>query len=270
MENALNILLVEDNPGDVLLLQEALRESKNLKHKLDVVDCMESFKLFIKQKKVDLILLDLGLPDTQGNNTFTKAYEIAPDIPIIVLTGFADEENSFTLMKLGAQDYLYKNEISYSILIRAIRYAYERNRQRLALNEIRAENKRLKEMKSLENLIDSAKPNVTSKIYGIVEIHKAAPEIFKELVNNFLEILNMALEKRIYKTELNISEKLREIAEQVGAFKGEPRDIIKIYSESLKILKKNTNQQKLNIYYEEGHFIILELMGYLAKYYKNH
>jgi two-component system sensor histidine kinase UhpB len=89
---------------------------------------------------IDLVLLDLGLPDSQGLDTFLRAYEPASHLPFLVLTGYADETLGSTAVRQGAQDYLPKGEVTGSLLHRAIRYAIERKRSEASLA---AEHKKL-------------------------------------------------------------------------------------------------------------------------------
>ncbi len=134
-DQALKVLLVEDNPGDVLLIQEFLLDvpgtSVNLipvEQLLDAINCLgkESF---------DVILLDLSLPDSQGLETFDKIHARFPAIPIIVLTGLADETIATKAVQQGAQDYLLKGQVSGNLLLRSMRYAIERQRSEEALRQ---------------------------------------------------------------------------------------------------------------------------------------
>ncbi len=124
--NSLNTLLVEDNPGDAFIIKELLKLKSSLN--FNVIHCTR-LSLAIKQlneKKIDVILLDLGLPDSQGCETISQMIEMAPNIPIIVLTGQHNEDFSLEVVQKGAQDYLVKSQISAEVLIRSIRYSLER------------------------------------------------------------------------------------------------------------------------------------------------
>lgn len=83
----------------------------------------------------DLVLLDLGLPDSQGEETFARIYEHAPAVPIIILTGLDDEALATTCVQQGAQDYLVKGAFDGPLLVRAIRYAIDRHRFQEALKQ---------------------------------------------------------------------------------------------------------------------------------------
>ncbi len=127
------ILLIEDNPGDARLIQAMLTGTRDGKFDLQWVTSLADGLECLGQGGIDVVLLDLGLPDSRGLNTFTRAYAHTPRVPFVVLTGLADETVGFTAVRQGAQDYLIKGEVDGKLLLRAIRYATERKRAEIAL-----------------------------------------------------------------------------------------------------------------------------------------
>lgn len=127
-KNNINILLVEDNPGDARLIQEILSEAAYLKFNLDHADRISGGVELLSKKNIDVVLLDLGLPDGHGINTFEKIYKIAPAVPIVVLTGIDNETLGVEAVQKGAQDYLVKGKVDGSLLFRSILYAIERQK----------------------------------------------------------------------------------------------------------------------------------------------
>lgn len=127
------ILIIEDSREDVEFIQTILdefgEEEFRLEHKELLDDGLERLAL----GKVDLILLDLVLPDSRGFATFLTVYEEAPGIPIIVMTGLADERLAIKALFRGAQDYLPKGNLDPHVFMRALRYAIERKRAETAL-----------------------------------------------------------------------------------------------------------------------------------------
>jgi PAS domain S-box-containing protein len=136
MENeASKVLLVEDNPGDARLIREMLKEAAAAQFELvHVVRLDEALKL-LGEASFDVLLLDLTLPDSQGLDTFFRVYRQAPEVPIVVLTGLADEVIGVESVKGGAQDYLVKGQADSNLLARALRYAMERKRAEERLQE---------------------------------------------------------------------------------------------------------------------------------------
>jgi PAS domain S-box-containing protein len=129
----IKILLVEDNPGDVRLVREMLAEAGDQSFAVDWAPSLSAALDHLARGGIDLVLLDLGLPDSQGLDTFIRAYEHGSHLPFLVLTGYDDEALGPTVVRRGAQDYLPKGEVTGSILRRAIRYAIERKRAEKAL-----------------------------------------------------------------------------------------------------------------------------------------
>jgi DNA-binding response OmpR family regulator len=128
VENPIRVLLVEDNPLDVQLLRWMLLQDTHQTFELETADTLSAGIQKIQQGGVDLLLLDLSLPDAHGFDTFHRAVEAVPDLPIIMLTGLDDENLALNAMKAGAQDYLVKGAVDSRGLRKAIRYAVERKR----------------------------------------------------------------------------------------------------------------------------------------------
>lgn len=125
---AIKALLVEDNPGDARLIQEELRDSESEQFDLSIADRLTDALNQLTADQFDVVLLDLTLPDSQGFSTFTKVHAMAPDTPIVVLTGLNDELVAVQAVRDGAQDYLMKGDVRGEMLVRAMRYAIERSR----------------------------------------------------------------------------------------------------------------------------------------------
>ncbi|MDO9532529.1 MAG: response regulator, partial [Deltaproteobacteria bacterium] len=90
MAETTKVLLVEDNPGDARLIQEMLMEAGGDGFELEWVSQLSEGLERLSTGKVDLVLLDLGLPDSRGINTFFKAYAHAPEVPFVLMTGLED------------------------------------------------------------------------------------------------------------------------------------------------------------------------------------
>ena len=129
----IKILLVEDNAGDARLLREMLNEPASRKHDLTHHVSMEKAVTYLAANPVDVVLLDLGLPDAQGLEAARRIRTAAPHVPLVVLTGLDDEALATQVLQEGAQDYLVKGQIEAHGLLRAMRYAVERKRSELAI-----------------------------------------------------------------------------------------------------------------------------------------
>jgi PAS domain S-box-containing protein len=131
----LKILLIEDNRGDAGLIREMLAEGIENALTLEWVRLLSDGLAHLDAVGVDVVLLDLGLPDSQGLDTFSSLQSQFDRVPVVVLTGMADESVGMEAVRQGAQDYLLKSEIDSRLLARALRYAVERKRIEVALRE---------------------------------------------------------------------------------------------------------------------------------------
>jgi len=136
-EKALQILLVEDNAGDVRLLREMFSKEKPGSFELTHLLRMSEAVAHLANGGVDIVLLDMGLPDGHGLETVRRAHAAAPGVPVIVLTGLDDEALAAEALKAGAQDYLIKGQIENRALPRALRHAIERHRMQIETDLIR-------------------------------------------------------------------------------------------------------------------------------------
>jgi signal transduction histidine kinase len=142
------VLLVEDNPADADLIQEALADAAldpaldGPSLQLEQVDRLVEALDRVREGEIDIVLLDLSLPDSQGFDTFVRLERAAPGLPIVVLSGLDDEAMAIRAVREGAQDYLVKGQVEGKSLTRSIRYAVERKHaeaERAQLLRARAE-----------------------------------------------------------------------------------------------------------------------------------
>ncbi len=132
----LHVLLIEDNPGDVLLIRAYLRDAHGREYEVRSVDRLADGLTHLAESQVDAVLLDLSLPDSRGIETFERVQAEAPAVPTVVLTGLDDHSLALHAVQSGAQDYLVKDELTPGLLGRALRYAIERQQLRLAASEL--------------------------------------------------------------------------------------------------------------------------------------
>ena len=125
-DKSLKILLIEDNPADAVLVKEMLAETRSFDSELIHVDRFEKCCALPNREQVDIVLLDLTLPDVQGLETVVKTCDIMAGKPIVVMSGIEDEELAIKALQEGAQDYLVKGHVDSDLLARSIRYAMER------------------------------------------------------------------------------------------------------------------------------------------------
>ena len=147
----IKVLLIEDNPGDTRLIQEMVSDADGATFDLEHVDRLSTgLKHLVAAGDIDLVLLDLELPDSSGFDTFTGLQAQAPEVAIVVLTGLEDETIQNKALQAGAQDYLSKNQLDSNSLMRSMRYAIERKK---AERRIEHMNSVLKAIRNVNQLI---------------------------------------------------------------------------------------------------------------------
>ncbi len=136
----ISILAIEDNPPDVVLIRESLRQQSkadplNYQYKLYSTTHLGAGIKLAHKEEISIVLLDLSLPDYQGEATLRTALKAMPDLPIIIISGNEDENLAIKMVRSGAQDYLLKYHLNGDLLVRSILYAIERKEARTALLE---------------------------------------------------------------------------------------------------------------------------------------
>ena len=133
-----NILIIEDNAGDAQLVKIYMKDAA-FKYELFVADTFFEGMDILNKHEVDIVLLDLSLPDSQGFKTLNRYMETVPSIPVIVLTGVNNEIVGNQAVKAGAQDFLVKGQFDGKLLGRAVRYAIQRHKEFQKLEETKRE-----------------------------------------------------------------------------------------------------------------------------------
>ncbi len=131
----IHVLLIEDNPGDVRLVRELLAHTRDGQFPLTHVGRLDAGIRCLSEATIDVILLDLSLPDSQGIETLIRMHGAAHGIPIVLMTGLEDDELGLHFIQAGAQDYLIKGQTSAPLLARALQYAVGRKRLEEELRE---------------------------------------------------------------------------------------------------------------------------------------
>lgn len=148
-EKTIHILLIEDDTDDAYLFMEMVSDEKTgtigIEHVISLTAGIER----IRDGGIDIVLSDLGLPESRGLDTLNLLLpEVGETLPVIVLTGLADEEIGAEAVRAGAQDYLFKEEVTGSLLVRSILYAIERKKMMVEREKLRQE---------LEDALDKVK-----------------------------------------------------------------------------------------------------------------
>ncbi len=139
LNRPLHILLVDDNPGDLFLVEELLNDTQLDIQSIKKAETVAAAIDTLQHSTIDIVLLDLSLPDSYGIETFLRINYYAKALPIIILSGLSDTATATDAISLGAQDFLLKGEFNERLLEKTILYSIERKKN---LQELRLSNER--------------------------------------------------------------------------------------------------------------------------------
>lgn len=155
------ILLIEDDPDYSELIQVMLSKETDTAFDVDRVGQLQTGLERLAAGGIDLILLDLSLPDSQALDTFISVHSHVPEIPVVVLTSLVDEELAIKAVHKGAQDYLVKGLVDSNLLTRSIRYAIERHQM---LEKLRQKTQELQASEARNRAMLNAIPDLILQI----------------------------------------------------------------------------------------------------------
>lgn len=191
-EKKKRILIVEDDKKFARLLSKQLEKNN---YTVSICGSLSVFLENLVKEEIDLVLLDLGLPDSSALETYERVSEVATDIPIVVLTGLDDEEIAVGAVKKGAQDYLVKGEVDNRTILRSLDYAIERSKllDRLKkLQELVLQSERIKVLVETAGGAAHEINQPLTSIFGMVEILKRDLENDSEVQKKLNFILDSA------------------------------------------------------------------------------
>jgi len=196
---SLKLLMIEDNPGDARLIQEMLSEADGAPFDFEHVDGLSKGLGCLAAGYFDVLLLDLGLPDSQGLDTFNKLHAQSPQVPVVILTGLDDASLAYKAVRNGAQDYLVKSQMNSNLLIRSMYYAMERKRAESNITQL---NRDLETVRNVDKLIviEKERDSLLKKTCDTL-IHTRGYDTaiigFLDNENNFTTVVGSGLEDKV-------------------------------------------------------------------------
>ena len=231
-KRSFKILLIEDDQGDVFLFNEIISNIKNYALNIHVESSLNSAFKALKENFFDVVLTDLGLPDSKGLDTFIKLIEKYPSLPIVVLTGLNDDETGVLAIRRGAQDYIVKGQYDADKILQIIRYSYNR---KLIANQLQESTDRFKSI--AENIQDGLTIIENDEI---VYINSRMEEITGY---SLVELQSIYSDKS--SLEQNLTEFFKQLSD-VGNFYGDESIWIKRKNRRRCYLRNRTTVKKIN------------------------
>lgn len=270
LEHSCRVLLVEDEQEDIETVQTMLSDARSAffqrGFELVCAETLAQAKQILFRQEFDVILLDLMLPDSRHINSLREVQTVNSSIPIIVQTALEDEVVAVKALELGACGYLPKIASDRNLLLYGIRTAIERKIKLTHLEKSQAEQQE-REIDVLEQLLRET-ANLTPP--SIDSLEQRMSDVWAELEERYQKILNQSVEQKIYRVDYELSNQVNVLAQQLGYLQASPRDLIELHTEVLKQKQDKLGQKKSRIFTVEGRYLLLELMGKLAAYYRRY
>lgn len=267
--DTLRLMIIDDSREDIDYLQELCGSWSDGSTEFCHAENSTVGLARLDSETVDLLLLDLGLPESRGLDTVLRFREVIERIPVIVLTGLDDEAVAVRALQIGVQDYLIKGEFDQRVLFRSMRYALERHRLVSELSRVSGPDTG-REYDGSRQGREASFPNMATVagLFGSKPLSKSAPEKFEELAGQYGKILDHMLEVQLLKKRDESQERLSELADELGFLKSGPQDVVDIHGLALQKRLDKQNYKKSRAYLDEGRIQILGLMGHLVSYYR--
>ena len=212
MGKELKILLVEDNAGDAFIMEESLAEIPDYSFNITKTETLKESVSKLRETNFDVVLLDLGLPDSNGLTAVESILELQLSFPIVVITGLDDNVTGNKAVEMGAQSYMVKGQFTSNSIFQTIQYSIERTKflERIKANEaeLAKKNKALEEVISSKNmLISIISHDLRGPLNSIVSL--------LELINDEFDEIDSASKKKYLNSILKSANNTRDLMENL-------------------------------------------------------
>lgn len=257
----MNVLHIEDNPADVCLVEDLLDDADNEDFTLYTVGTMADAQGLLTGDSPlpDVIMLDVGLPDTQGIDSLKAILEVCADIPVVVLTGLKDPELGREAVRLGAEDYLAKDELTApGFLSRTLRYAYDRSRrQRHSLRRAVSAGVEAGHKRALDEDLFAALPAELLRTRN--------PSLFSELVFTYVnQLSDLDLSPTSSIGESITQRRTDHLVRQLAAAEATPADLADVHSVAVRTYTAENAPHQPDVFPQRAQALLLTLMGRVA------
>jgi len=254
------LLLVEDLHEDARLIEISMGGFGG-RYQVSIVGNLGAALAHLEQRETDLVLLDLGLPDSHGLGTLNAICVAYPQVPVVVLTGAAEEDMGLACIRAGAQDYLAKTAMTPDRLSRVIDYAISRFRE----TQIKVLREALQRYQTLSS--DRIGTPVTGAMTGNRPVRDVSRALFAEMVSTYRELLREYMEHLVLKKEKPRVD-MEVFITRLGDLGGAPRDLVDVHMAALEQVSEDIRLPRIAAYAVDSRLFVLEMMGHLVEYYR--
>lgn len=272
----MHILLIEDSATDTLLVLNALERIpgcevvavKRLSEALDK----------LKETSFDVVLTDLGLPDSYGMETLHSLYPHCGEAAVVVMTVDNSPNQGLAALRTGSQDYLDKVHLTNPEAIRrCLVYARERRKHVSEIMSLERELEAARKRKSASEesafwgqLATEFRQAISGGKASITPPTELSPKKFDELSKAYSDVLKRSVDMRFSNNHSDVAPAVSFLARNLGQVGANPRDVVGIHVKGLRMaLDDPQNSSRTQLFVEESRFRLVELMGYLAMYYRD-
>lgn len=220
-------------------------------------------------ERPDVLFVDLDVLGAEWLATLAALRHQAPGVPLIAIGHAGDETQAIAALQAGAQDCLSTAEVEGPALLRAVRYAIERSRFQLQIDDASEEISRERELGNLSALSGPPALPVSQRSLGATLLTQYAPQEFDDLVRRYSELLDRALLGRSTKEQGRLVADLNDIADRLGMLGAGPRDVVDLHKAAITGRIEGESARKSKAYVEEGRLLLVQLMGHLVSHYRS-
>jgi DNA-binding response OmpR family regulator len=268
--SSIRVLLVEDDDEDALILREMLDEVETrhaVSLNLEVAGSLKASLERLDTQGIDIILLDLNLPDSRGLDALRRFHAQAPEVPLVVLTGLNDEMLGIEAVQKGAQDYLVKGQVDGNLLLRSMRYAIERHRLLARLEESRQreqqERERSEAMRNFQHYIaltQNKEPADLDTLAG------SDDETLYGMISDYRDIV-LSYVRAVRIREDRPSDRVRGFAQRLAAIPARARDVVRLHLRFLNEFSQRALPAQERAFSNDARLVLVELMGNIMDIY---
>jgi CheY-like chemotaxis protein len=236
----------------------------------DIIHCDTAATALVTLESwtVDLVLVDLGPTPGPALDAIQAIREADPAVPILAVTTRGEDRVGLLAIRAGAQDYIVQGE-SNRRLSQAVAFAIERSRAFDRFEAAKESEAREREFTRLRNLCGPAPLAVSGRSFGSIPLRDRSPQAFLDLARNYERVLVASASARSFQEREDIASELNGIADRLGVLNAGPRDVIDVHKMAIARRLEGVSMGRARAAIEEARMLLLQLMGYLASFYRN-